>query len=55
MGQEVKKGNKVPYHGLLLTMTEWKKYKAMQELVPEMIQYFEEVSMERQRWEQCLK
>ena len=39
--KEVKKGNKVPYHGYLLNISEYEKYLQAQKLLPELITYFE--------------
>lgn len=40
--REVQKGNKIPYHGYLMNMGEYETYQKMQELLPELIRYYEE-------------
>lgn len=39
--KELNRGVKAPYHGFLLNMTEAQKYQKMQEIFPELINYFE--------------
>lgn len=39
--KEVKKGNKIPYHGYLLNMTEYHKIKKMQEAFPLLVDYYQ--------------
>ena len=47
MVKELQKGNKVPYRGYLLNISEYEKYKKMQELLPEMIRTFEMIKQGR--------
>lgn len=40
--KELNRGVKAPYHGFLLNMTEFQQYNKMQEIFPELVEFFEE-------------
>ena len=47
MVYELKKGNKAPYRGFLLGVNEYQRYIKMKELMPEMIQAFEDMRKQK--------
>lgn len=54
MVKEVKKGNKVPYHGYLLGISEYEKYQLFDKIAPHFLEYLQEETKQGKK-KQCFE